>query len=596
MSSTEKHMDQYTAIPEGFFENFQEIALKSQKLIFSYVQSNLQKSFEDDFDPLNMNPAFFKAFQNISENPEIILKAQQGYWEDTLKLWENTARKMSGLDSEIVIEPDRSDKRFRDSEWAENLIFDYIKQSYLICTKWVLKSLDELPDLDAKSQHKVEFHSKQWLSALSPTNFILTNPEILRETLRTNGENLLKGLENLLRDFEENSGEIDVAMVDKTAFEVGKNLAITSGKVVYQNKLIQLIQYSPSTKTVFEKPVLVVPPWINKYYVLDMQPKNSYVKWMVDQGYTVFMISWVNPDESYRDTSFEDYMQLGILEAVTQVQKQIGPQPIQAISYCLGGTLLAATLAYMKAKNDNRIATATFLTSLIDFKEVGDLSVFIDEQQLENLEKRMDEKGYLEPKAMMKTFNMLRSDDLIWSFVVNNYLLGKDPLAFDLLYWNSDATAMPAKMHLFYLRKMYHENKLSEPNGLTLLDTKIDLRKIDIPCFVLSTKEDHIAPWQSTYLATQLYKGPVTFCLSGSGHIAGVVNPPTAQKYGYWMNPKTPKDPEKWFAMASQKGGSWWPEWEKWQKQFSGKKIQAQSISKGKLKPIENAPGSYVKQ
>jgi polyhydroxyalkanoate synthase len=383
-------------------------------------------------------------------------------------------------------------------------------------------------------------------------------------------------------------------MTDLDAFALGRNIALTPGKVIFQTDLMQLLQYTPTTETVFRRPLLIVPPWINKYYILDLREKNSFIKWAVAQGHTVFVVSWVNPDEKLARKTFEDYMTDGLLAALGAVEQATGERSVNVIGYCLGGTLLAAALAYMAEKGDDRVASATYFTTMVDFEEPGELGVFIDEEQLAALEERMSETGYLDGSAMATTFNMLRANDLIWSFVVNNYLLGKDPFPFDLLYWNSDSTRMPAAMHSFYLRRMYQENKLVEPGGITLCGVPIDLGKIATPTFILSTKEDHIAPWKSTYAATQLYRGPIRFVLAASGHIAGVVNPPAAEKYHHWTNANLPDDPEAWLETAKQQPGSWWPEWAKWIAKHGGGKVAARQPGEGKLTPIEDAPGSYV--
>jgi polyhydroxyalkanoate synthase len=382
-------------------------------------------------------------------------------------------------------------------------------------------------------------------------------------------------------------------MTDMAAFKIGENIAVTPGKVVYQNDLMQLIQYAPSTETVKRRPLLIIPPWINKFYILDLRPKNSFIKWAVDQGHTVFVVSWVNPDERLAQKSFTDYMFEGPLAAFDAMEKATGEREVNVIGYCLGGTLLASTLAYMTAKGDDRVKSATYFVTMVDFAEAGELSVFIDEEQLAALEERMRTTGYLEGRDMATTFNMLRANDLIWSFVVNNYLLGKDPFPFDLLYWNSDSTRMPAAMHSFYLRNMYQENRLAQPGGITLDGVPIDLTKVKVPSFLLSTREDHIAPWKSTYAAMHLYRGPVKFTLSASGHIAGVVNPP-GSKYGHWENSRKPKSPEKWLETATLVNDSWWPSWEKWIAKYAGGQVPARQPGDGKLKPIEDAPGSYV--
>ncbi len=452
----------------------------------------------------------------------------------------------------------------------------------------------EVEGIDERTARKVDFYTRQFVDALAPSNFVMTNPEVLRATIESRGENLLHGLKNLLEDLERGKGRLAIKMTDMAAFRVGENIAVSPGKVIFQNDLMQLIQYSPTTELVKRRPLLIIPPWINKFYILDLRPDNSFIRWAVEQGHTVFVISWVNPDEHLAAKTFADYMLEGPLAALDAIEQATGEREANVIGYCLGGTLLACTLAYMAAKHDNRIKSATFFVTMVDFAEAGELSVFIDEEQLSALEERMNAKGYLEGRDMATTFNMLRANDLIWSFVVNNYLLGKSPFPFDLLYWNSDSTRMPAAMHSFYLRKMYQENLLVKPGGITLAGVPIDLGKIRTPAFILSTREDHIAPWRSTYAATRLYKGPVKFVLSASGHIAGVVNPPGG-RYGHWVNDNNPPTPEEWLAGATEHAGSWWPLWEQWVAQYAGGEVPARQPGDGKLTPIENAPGSYVK-
>jgi polyhydroxyalkanoate synthase len=441
----------------------------------------------------------------------------------------------------------------------------------------------------------VEFYTRQFVDALAPSNFVATNPEVLRATIETRGENLLRGLRNMLEDLERGKGRLAIRMTDVEAFEIGRNIATTPGKVVYRTELAELIQYTPTTDVVHRRPLLIVPPWINKYYILDLQPKNSFVRYAVAQGFTVFVLSWVNPDERLAHKTFEDYMREGPLAALDAIEQATGEKEVTAIGYCLGGTLLAATLARNAAKRDKRISAATFFTTLVDFSEPGELGVFIDEEQLQALEEIMARRGYLDGAEMANTFNMLRANDLIWSFVVNNYLLGKDPFPFDLLYWNSDSTRMPAAMHSFYLRRFYLENRLVQPGGIELDGVPIDLRKIRLPVYWVSTREDHIAPWKSTYAATQLYKGDRTFVLAGSGHIAGIINPPTSTKYGYWTNPDLPADPEAWLQAAEHHEGSWWPHWSAWNARHAGPMVPARDPEKGGLEPLGDAPGSYVR-
>jgi polyhydroxyalkanoate synthase len=574
-----------------------KIAEQSQRLVAEFLAKQGNGASKEGLglsDPLNIGQAFFDMTARMMANPAQLVEAQISLWRDYMTLWQTAAKRMLGEPAEPVIKPAPEDRRFKDALWDESYVFDFIKQSYLLTARWMQSTVKQVEGLDDKTAKKVDFYTRQFVDAMAPSNFALTNPEVIRATLESGGENLVKGLSNLLADLERGKGQLAIKMTDMEAFKVGENIAVTPGKVVYQNALMQLIQYEPTTEKVLRRPLLIIPPWINKYYILDLREKNSFIKWAVSQGHTVFVVSWVNPDESLADKTFEDYMTLGPFAALDAIKKATGEREVNVIGYCLGGTLLAATLAYMAVTGDDRFASATFFTTMVDFKEAGELSVFIDEEQLAALEERMNEKGYLDARAMATTFNMLRANDLIWSFVVNNYLLGKDPFPFDLLYWNADSTRMPAAMHSFYLRQMYQENKLSK-GEITLLNTRIDLTKIKLPVFILSTREDHIAPWKSTYVATQLYKGPVKFTLAASGHIAGVVNPPAAKKYSHWVNDKNPPTPEEWLKTAEERPGSWWPEWQDWVKQYGGGEVPARKPGDGKLKVIEDAPGSYVK-
>ncbi|HEX4569148.1 MAG TPA: class I poly(R)-hydroxyalkanoic acid synthase [Dongiaceae bacterium] len=576
------------------------IAEQSQRLVAEFLQRQAAGEARESVspgmsDPLNIGKAFLEMTTRMMSNPAKLVEAQVNLWHDYMQLWQATAQRFAGNGGEPMIQPKAEDRRFSDSAWQENQLFDFIKQSYLLSARWLQSTVNSVEGLDPKTAKKVDFYTRQFVDAMAPSNFVLTNPEVLRKTLESGGENLVKGLENLLGDLERGKGQLHIKMTDPDAFEVGRNIAITPGKVVFQNDLIQLLQYDPTTPEVAKRPLLIIPPWINKYYILDLREKNSFIRWAVGEGQTVFVISWVNPDQRLAGKTFEDYMTEGPLAALDAVERATGEKTVNIVGYCLGGTLLAATLAYMAAKKIERVTSATFLTTLVDFAEPGELGVFIDEEQLKSLESRMEEKGYLEGSAMATTFNMLRANDLIWSFVVNNYLLGKEPFPFDLLYWNSDSTRMPAAMHSFYLRKMYQENLLAQPGGVTLKKTPIDLRKIKTPVFILSTKEDHIAPWKSTYAATRLYQGPISFVLAASGHVAGVVNPPASGKYHHWVNTKTPADPEEWLSTAKAAPGSWWPSWSQWLEQFSDGKVPARRPGDGKLKPLEDAPGSYVK-
>jgi polyhydroxyalkanoate synthase len=570
-----------------------DIAERSQRIVGEWLKRQSQDG--PGADPLNIGRAFLEMTARLMSNPARLMQAQLGFWQDYVTLWQNTTRRIMGMDTDPVIGPSPSDKRFKDEAWKENEVFDFIKQSYLLSARFVQNVVTQVDGLDDKTAQKVDFYSRQFIDAMSPSNFLMTNPEVLRRTAETGGENLLKGLNNLLGDLERGKGKLRIKMTDTEAFSVGENIGVSPGKVVFQNELMQLIQYTPATEQVLKRPILIGPPWINKFYILDLRPRNSFVRWAVSQGHTVFIISWVNPDEKLAEKDFADYMKDGYLAALDAIEAATGEHEVNAIGYCLGGTLLASTLAYMEAKGDDRIKTATFFVTMMDFQEAGELGVFIDEEQLQALEDKMNKRGYLEGSEMATTFNMLRANDLIWSFVVNNYLMGNDPFPFDLLYWNADSTRMPAKMHSFYLRKMYQQNLLAKPNGISLDGVPIDLGAIKTPTYFLSTREDHIAPWKSTYRGTQLLGGPKRFVLAASGHIAGVVNPPEGGKYGHWISTELPPDPETWFRGATEMAGSWWPDWQRWILASDKTQVPARQPGDGKLKPIEDAPGSYVK-
>ena len=580
------------ADPAVLGRSMADIAERSQRIVTDWL--NRQSHEAPEIDPLNIGHAFMEMTTQLMKDPAKLVQAQIGFWQDYMTLWQNTARRMWGIDSGPVIQADPKDRRFKDDAWKESEVFDFIKQSYLLSARYVQDVVTHVDGLDAKTAQKVDFYSRQFIDAMSPSNFLLTNPEVLRKTAETGGENLLRGLNNLLGDLERGRGKLSIKMTDTDAFRLGDNIAISDGKVVFQNDLMQLIQYSPNTETVLKRPLLIGPPWINKFYILDLRPKNSLVRWAVAQGHTVFMISWVNPDEHLSEKRFEDYMTEGYLAALDAIEQATGEREVNAIGYCLGGTLLASTLAWMAAGGDDRIKTATFFVTMTDFQEAGELGVFIDEEQLKQLEEKMDKRGFLDGSEMATTFNMLRANDLIWSFVVNNYLLGNEPFPFDLLYWNSDSTRMPAAMHSFYLRRMYQQNLLCKPGGITLAGRPIDLGAIKIPAYFLSTREDHIAPWKSTYRGTQLLGGANRFVLAASGHIAGVVNPPEGGKYSHWINGELPPEPDAWLAGATEMAGSWWPDWQRWVTALGDERVPARVPGEGGLAAIEAAPGSYV--
>lgn len=584
-----------------FAANIAKVAEKCQLIMQGFLTRQAQNAPSTPLDPLNVGSAFAELFTRLMGDPLGLMERQFSLIQDYMCLWQQTAQRLLGNEAEPVVKADSRDRRFKDEAWEQNAVFDFLKQSYLLSARWIQDSVKEVDGIEPQNARKIDFYTRQFIDAMSPSNFLLTNPEVLKATINSNGENLVKGLENMLEDIERGKGNLRINMADSSAFAVGKNLAMTKGKVIYRNELIELIQYEPTTKEVNKTPVLVIPAWINKFYILDLQPENSCVKWMVEQGHTVFAISWVNPDTKLSQKNFDDYMLEGPLAALEAIEKATGEKEVSIAAYCLGGTLMSITLAWLHAKKQqSRVKSITYLTTMIDFSEAGELSVFIDEEQIKLLENKMSQNGYLEGSEMAMTFNMLRANDLIWSFVVNNYLLGKDPFPFDLLYWNSDSTRMPATMHSFYLRNMYQRNQLIKPNALTIAGVPIDLRTITTPTYMLSTRDDHIAPWKSTYAATQIFKGDIRFVLAASGHIAGVINPPAKQKYCYWIkelgtNDKLPANPDKWLETAKENAGSWWPDWNNWQAKFAGEKVPARIIGEGKLKPLEDAPGSYVK-
>jgi polyhydroxyalkanoate synthase len=583
--------------PEALARTMARIAERSQRIVQEFAQrqrSGAGAGFQV-MDPSVVGRAFSELYTRMLEDPEALIDAQMKFWQDYASLWGSAARRMLGEPVEPVISPGAADRRFKDDEWRENPVFDFVKQSYLLASRYVEDCAGAASGLDEHTRAKVQFYTRQFVDAMAPTNFAATNPAVVRATLETGGENLLQGLSNMLDDLERGKGKLRIKMTALDKFDLGQNVAVTPGKVVYQNALMQLIQYTPTTATVHRRPLLIIPPWINKFYILDLRPKNSFIKWAVDEGHTVFVISWVNPDEKLADKSFTDYMLEGPMAALDAIEQATGERSMKAIGYCLGGTLLAAMLAYMSKAKDTRIKCATFFTAMVDFSQPGELGVFIDEEQLSLMEKSMESSGYFDGASMAEAFNLLRANDLIWSFVVNNYLMGKEPFPFDLLYWNSDSTRMPRNMHSFYLRNMYQKNLLCKAGGIKLDGKKIDLRAIKLPSYILSTREDHIAPWKSTYAATQLYRGEVRFVLGASGHIAGVINPPDAGKYGYWTNELNPAYPQEWLAGATAHEGSWWRDWSAWVSRFNGKPVAPRTPGDGALAVIEDAPGSYVK-
>ncbi len=573
-----------------------DIAERSQRLIADFVEKSGQINPADTHQEFMLiGQTFMQYAMKLSENPTQMIEAQADLWAQYAALWQTTLQRMAGSESSPIATPDKGDRRFKDTEWSDNLIFDYIKQSYLLTSRWLTDQTGQVEGLEPQLAKKVDFYTRQFVDAISPTNFVATNPAVLRETVETHGENLLKGLQNILNDMERGHGQLRISQTDMEAFSVGENIAVTPGKVVFQNDLMQLLHYQPTTEKQFVNPLLIIPPWINKFYILDLRPENSFIRWATDQGHSVYVISWVNPTADLRDKDFTSYMLEGPLAAVEAIERDTGTKKVNAIGYCLGGTLLSATLAYAAKKKINSFASATFFTTLVDFEQAGELSVVVDEEQIQLIERKMHEKGYLDGAEMASTFNSLRSNDLIWSFVVSNYLMGKEPFPFDLLFWNSDSTRLPEAMHSFYLRNMYQKNLMREPGGISMNEQPIDLGDIETPTYFLATKEDHIAPWPGVYQGMKRFGGETKFVLAASGHIAGVVNPPTANKYSYWTNENKPETEQEWFDNSIEKSGSWWADWQSWVAAKAGKKIPARVPGKGKLAVIEAAPGSYVK-
>ena len=540
------------------------------------------------------------AQQWMMTEPDKLAARQTKLTEDLVELWGRTYRRFLGEDVAPVARPAQGDARFADPEWTSNPFFDFWKQAYLITANWADDMVRETDGVDEATRRRAQFYLNQITSALSPSNFPITNPEVLRATLSSNAENLRKGMTQLVKDLDESQHLLQIKQTDLSAFSIGKNLAVTPGKVVYQNEVMQLIQYAPATEQTFAVPLLIVPPWINKFYILDLVPQKSFIRWLVNLGVTVFVVSWVNPDERLSKKSFEDYMREGILEGLDAVQRATGAAKVNTLGYCVGGTLLGTALAYMAALGDDRINSATFLAAQVDFANAGDLLVFIDDTQIKALEAMMAERGYLDGSRMAAVFNMLRPRDLIWPYIVNNYLLGKQPFPFDLLYWNSDTTRMPPANHSFYLREFYQANKLAR-GEMSIGGVKLDLSKVMQPIYELATREDHIAPAKSVFTGARMFGGPVRFVLAGSGHIAGVINPPDRQKYMHWEppangDPKNWPSLEDWIGAAQQAAGSWWPDYAKWLTGLSGEKVPAPQPGGGALPPIEDAPGSYVKR
>jgi polyhydroxyalkanoate synthase len=584
---------------EALSLNLAKASMTAQGALTDAMFRKGEKTPAPSADPFHITPALAEVMGKLAMNPEKVMRAQADLFDRYMELWRRAAGQLGGEPAEPVVIPSKGDKRFNDPDWSANPMFDVMKQSYLLTSNWLNDLVSNVDDVDPMTKRRVEFFTKMLTDAFSPSNFLLSNPAALREAVQSQGQSLVKGAENFAADLARGAGGLAISQTDVAQFKVGENVATAPGKVVFRNELFELLQFSPSTKEVFEVPLLIFPPWINKFYILDLRPENSMISWLAGQGFTVFVTSWVNPDARFSGMTMTDYMLKGVYAAVEQVLKQTGAKTVNTVGYCIGGTLLSCALAHMAAqdegKGDKRIASATFFAAQQDFAEAGDLLLFTNDAWLKDLEAQIDAAGGVLPSgAMADTFNMLRANDLIWSFFVNNYLMGKSPAAFDLLFWNSDQTRMPKALHMSYLADFYNSNRLSK-GELVLDGVQLNLKAVKIPVFVQSSKEDHIAPFRSVYRGAKLFGGPVTFIMAGSGHIAGVINHPDAKKYQYWTNPDLPATVDDWRDRAVEHPGSWWPEWSAWLGARSGGKVAARDPDKGPLKPLEDAPGSYVK-
>jgi polyhydroxyalkanoate synthase len=582
---------------EVLSRNIARMIEEGGKALAAYMKPREEGKIKSDTaeDVADVTKTVGKIAEFWLSDPKRALEIQTQLGRDYLDLWAGAVKRMTGEPASPTVTPDAKDKRFSDPEWSQNQFFDFLKQLYLVTSQWADRLVKDADGIDEHTRAKADFYVRQITNAISPSNFVLTNPELMRETLRSNGENLVRGMHLLGEDIKAGHGNLKITQSDPDKFEVGRNLAITPGKVVFQNDLMQLIQYQATTKTVFKTPLLIVPPWINKFYILDLTPEKSFIKWCVDRGLTVFVVSWVNPDKRLAEKSFEQYMIEGPLAALDAIEKATGESKVNAIGYCVGGTLLSITLAYLAAKKKDRVASTTLFAAQVDFTYAGDLKVFVDEERIQQIEEHMKAQGYLEASSMANTFNMLRANDLIWPYVINNYMKGKKPIPFDILYWNSDATRMPAANHSFYLRNCYLENNLAQ-GKMEIAGVKLDLGKVKVPIYDLAAREDHIAPAKSVLFGSQFFGGPVRFVLAGSGHIAGVVNPPAKPKYQYWTGGKNAgADLDTWLPTATEHPGSWWPDWLDWLMTIDDTMVPAREIGGGELEPIEDAPGSYVK-
>lgn len=577
-----------------FFDNIQKIGNLYSQILTELIQknSNFQQN-NQKIAELQINyisNQLNKITNSIVTSPELIADKITTYNNNVMNLINYSIMNYTGFKQDPLYTS--KDRRFKHESWDSHPYYDFLKQYYIMHNEWSEQFIDDL-ELDNNTKLFAKFLFHQIMDAFAPTNFISTNPEAFEKTIATNGQNIIDGLTNALTDLKNSAGTLNISTADKTSFEIGKNIATTPGKIIYQNDLMQLICYEPKSKT-HTTPIFILPPWINKYYILDLTKEKSFVNWLVEQNYQVFLVSWINPDQSHNYITFDDYLKLGVVEPLEYLIKNFKYKSFNAIGYCIGGTLLASAASYFQKKNKNYFNNLTFLTTLLDFSDPGELGMFINNETMPLINAQMDEAGYFAGIDMNSTFSTLRANDMIWSFFVNNYLLGNQPLPFDILYWNADSTNLPAKMHKFYLENTYLNNKLCQADQVSLLDTKIDLSKIDVPNFFLATKDDHIVPWQASFNGAKLLKGKTEFCLAGSGHVAGVVNPPSKKKYYHYIGNSKLEQTDSWLENAKKHDGSWWEHWHKWNKQLAGELIKA--VDYKNLQAIELAPGSYVKK
>ncbi|MGS1096177.1 PHA/PHB synthase family protein [Aquamicrobium terrae] len=599
-SDAHSSIDQYLVKdPELFAINLARMIEQAGKAASAWVEPREKGELRDHIaEPMaDMVKTFSRLAEYWLSEPQRALEAQTRLFAAYMNVWTRAIQRLNTAPDaapvEDAVKPERGDKRFQDPEWGRNAFFDFLKQTYLVTSKWASDLVEQTEGLDEHTRQKANFYVKQVSAAMSPSNFLFTNPELFRETMASHGENLVRGMKMLAEDIAAGKGELKLRQSDYTRFSIGENIAVTPGKVVGRSDVAEIIQYSPTTEKVLKRPLLICPPWINKFYILDLNPEKSFIRWAIEQGHTVFVISWVNPDERHGAKSWEAYIREGLQYGLDTVEKATGEREVNAIGYCVGGTLLAAALALLAQEGDDRVRSVTFFTTQVDFTYAGDLKVFVDEDQVSALERAMREKGYLDGTRMATAFNMLRSSDLIWPYVVNNYMRGKDPLPFDLLYWNADSTRMTAANHSFYLRNCYLENTLSA-GRMELSGRTISLSDITIPIYNLAAKEDHIAPARSVFLGCRFFGSDVEYVMAGSGHIAGVINPPHLNKYQYWTGGKPQGEFDAWFAKAKETPGSWWPHWQEWIERQDGRRVAAR-VPGEQIQPLGEAPGTYVR-